>query len=297
MSEAAQQQAPHAPSIDNSLHEYGRGVAGGLIFSLPLLYTMEVWWVGFTIEPLRLLVYVLATFTLLLGYNRYAGLHVDATWLEVVIDSVEEMGIGLVISTAFLVLLGRLALDMDTQEIVGKIVMEGMTVAIGVSVGTAQLGGGGKREGEQQDDPTPRRSRDTARGLPGIHSIDQIVIGFCGAVLIGANIAPTDEILLIAVEISSWSLIGLVTVSILAGVLILFFSEFPGSRALPDEDRFIAVASRGIETYAAALVAAALLLWFFGQLDGAPFATGLSQVIVLGVATTLGASAGRLLLQ
>ncbi|MDQ3135846.1 MAG: TIGR02587 family membrane protein, partial [Acidobacteriota bacterium] len=32
--------------IKKSLQEYARGVAGGLLFSLPLLYTMEVWWMG-----------------------------------------------------------------------------------------------------------------------------------------------------------------------------------------------------------------------------------------------------------
>jgi hypothetical protein len=30
-------------STGESLREYGRGVAGGLLFSLPLLYTVEVW--------------------------------------------------------------------------------------------------------------------------------------------------------------------------------------------------------------------------------------------------------------
>ncbi|HEX4668040.1 MAG TPA: DUF2391 family protein, partial [Chthoniobacterales bacterium] len=35
------------PSIGDSLREYARGIAGGLMFSLPLLYTMEVWWTGF----------------------------------------------------------------------------------------------------------------------------------------------------------------------------------------------------------------------------------------------------------
>jgi Putative integral membrane protein (DUF2391) len=40
-------------SITKSLQEYGRGVAGGLMFSLPLLYTMEVWWAGFNTHPYR----------------------------------------------------------------------------------------------------------------------------------------------------------------------------------------------------------------------------------------------------
>ncbi|HEU4597018.1 MAG TPA: DUF2391 family protein, partial [Pyrinomonadaceae bacterium] len=81
-----------------SLMEYARGVAGGLLFSLPLLYTMEVWWAGLTSHPWRLAAYVLATFVLLLGYNYYAGLRQDSCFEEVVIDSFEEMGIGLAVA-------------------------------------------------------------------------------------------------------------------------------------------------------------------------------------------------------
>ncbi|MBA2732555.1 MAG: DUF2391 family protein, partial [Acidobacteria bacterium] len=81
--------------VAKSLQEYSRGIIGGLLFSLPLLYTMEVWWAGFSTHPLHLIFYVLATFALLLGYNFYAGLRHDANWMEVVIDSVEEMGLGL----------------------------------------------------------------------------------------------------------------------------------------------------------------------------------------------------------
>src|SRR5829696_6238853 len=127
--------------IGKSLEEYGRGIIGGLIFSLPLLYTMEVWWAGFSAHPFHLILYVVATFALLLGYNYYAGIRHDANWAEVVIDSVEEMGLGLLISASALLLLGRVSLDMTAGEIVGKVTIEAMTVAIGVSVGTAQLGG------------------------------------------------------------------------------------------------------------------------------------------------------------
>ena len=85
-------------TVAESFREYGRGVAGGLLFSLPLLYTMEVWFAGFVMPPHRQLAYVLLALVLLLGYNRYAGLHPDTTWTEVAIDSVEEMGIGLLLS-------------------------------------------------------------------------------------------------------------------------------------------------------------------------------------------------------
>ena len=108
------------------------------MFSLPLLYTMEVWWAGFNTHPYRLLAYVLTTFLLLLGYNRYAGLRRDASMTGVAIDAVEEMGIGLFLAFLVLFLFGRITSEMPINEIVGVIVLEAMTVAIGVSVGAPQ---------------------------------------------------------------------------------------------------------------------------------------------------------------
>ena len=56
----------HHRSVLQSAREYGRGVAGGLLFSLPMLYTMEVWAAGFRLSPGRILVLASATFVLLL---------------------------------------------------------------------------------------------------------------------------------------------------------------------------------------------------------------------------------------
>src|SRR5918997_3771755 len=95
-------------TVSKSLREYGRGVVGGLLFSLPLLYTMEVWWAGFILPPSRQITYVAVAFFLLLGYNRYAGLRRDASWAEVAIDSVEELGLGFIIATLMLLILGQL---------------------------------------------------------------------------------------------------------------------------------------------------------------------------------------------
>jgi len=121
-----------------------------------------VWWAGFTTHPLRLLIYVLATFTLLLGYNRYSGLRCDASPAEVAIDSVEEMGLGLLIAAFVLWLLGQITFDMTVNEILGKIIIEAMTVAIGVSIGTAQLGGKGEQEGDTGRRHAPVRLKSCA---------------------------------------------------------------------------------------------------------------------------------------
>lgn len=288
-------------TVRRSLEEYLRGIAGGLLFSLPLLYTMEVWWAGFIAHPLRLLIYVLATFTLLLGYNRYCGLRCDATPAEVAIDSVEEMGLGLLIAAVFLWLLGRITADMTLNEIVGKIIVEAMTVAIGVSVGTAQLGGG---EDEQEDDTgmesdTPQSNSNPTPFLTENDSNfgGQMTIALCGAILFAANVAPTEEIIVIATQIASGRLLGFALVSMLLGALILFYSDFSGAQRFTKERGIKTVVFGTVITYAIALVASAAILWFFGRFDGMAPIICLAETVVLGLAATLGASAGRLLLQ
>lgn len=255
-------------------------MAGGLLFSLPLLYTMEVWHAGFMIPPHRQLAYLVGTAILLLGYNRYAGLHPESSWAEVAIDSVEELGIGLVLSAALLALLGRIAPGQHPDEILGRIVVEALVIAIGVSVGTAQLGGDDDRDEWKE-----------AVGFGG-----QIMLATCGAVLFAANVAPTEEIIMLGTEVTPARLIGLATVSMLLGGLILYFSDFRGSRRHPAMSLFDAF--RGIVvTYAVALVASALILWLFGRFDGAGVSAVVGQTVALGLAGSLGASAGKLLLQ
>lgn len=281
--------------IDKSLQEYGRGIAGGLLFSLPLLFTMEVWWAGFTSHPWRLLLYVVATYILLIGYNYFGGLRHDTGWADVLIDSVEEMGLGLLISSTILLILGRVTFDMSASEFIGKIVIEAMTVAIGVSVGTAQLGGG---DGDTGTGPgSSANTRAAGATKETTHFGGQVVIAFCGAVLFAANVAPTEEIVLLATEISSWNLLGVALLSIALGALILFYSDFKGARRFAHTGGAVAVMIGTVITYSIALTSSALILWFFGRFEGMSLIVCLAQTVVLGLAATLGASAGRLLLQ
>ena len=275
------------PTAAESLREYGRGFAGGLLFSLPLLYTMEVWWASFIGGPLRLLVLLGFTFLLLLGYNRYAGLRHDASWIEVAIDSVEELGLGIVTSAAVLFLIGQIGPSISQREVLGKIVVEAAVVAIGFSVGSAQLGSGGDDLGKGADD-----GAGDSPGLP-----HQLVIALCGGVLFAANVAPTEEIVMIAAESGMWRLLGLAILSILLVGGILHWVDFKGADRYARAESTLDVVTGTAITYAVALTASAMLLWFFGRFDQTGVAICASQVVVLAFPTALGAAAGRLLLQ
>jgi putative integral membrane protein (TIGR02587 family) len=269
--------------ISVSIQEYARGAAGGLLFSLPLLYTMEMWEVSAMATSFRLLAGLAGTFVLLLGYNRYAGIRHDASFAEIAIDSIEELGLGLAGAAAILWVLGRITFDMDAWEIVSRIVVQGLVGAIGVSIGTAQLGGGSP----QEQGAGSRRERE-----PWSH----LVLAACGAVLLAANVAPTEEIQVLGHQLAFWRLLTIAILSFGIGGVVLHYSQFTGSRSASEAGTAEAIRN-AVVTYAVALVASAVLLWFFGRFNGVPGGIIASQTVVLGFAGALGASAGRLLLQ
>jgi putative integral membrane protein (TIGR02587 family) len=279
--------------MSQSLKEYARGIAGGLLFSFPLLYTMEVWWAGFIAAPRDLVVLMMVTYLLLLGYNRYAGMRADASWRSVFVDSVEEMGIGIVVSFGVLLMLNRITLyDMSIEEIMGKVIIEAMAVSIGVSVGTAQLGVEKDQEDQQQDAGQAKqpKSRHTSK-------MATAVLAFCGAILVGGNVAPTEEILMIAVEAEPVHVLFMAIVSLLLSVIVVYFSDFKGSRVRLNGGFAYRVAFDTCLSYIVALAASVFALWFFGRFDNMSLWNIVAQCITLGVIATLGASAGRLLIK
>jgi putative integral membrane protein (TIGR02587 family) len=277
---AAQQQRPYG----ESLREYGRGIGGGLIFSLPLFLTEEVWNTALRISPERLLLGVCGAFLLLLGYNRYAGLRPDHSVLELLIDSVEELGLGLLLGALLMVLLGRITPDMPADLVLRMIVLTGLLAAIGVSVGTAQLGN--SDEGEEADDEQQRN------GL-----LSNMALGACGAVLIGGNVAPTKEVELLAATISPLQSLGMVAFSLIISAIIGYYSDFTGTAPVHERPSFPRIAAEVSLTYATTLVVAGALLWFFGRFDGAALSQIVREIVVLSVVGSLGASAGKLLLK
>jgi putative integral membrane protein (TIGR02587 family) len=243
---------------------------------------MEVWDAGVFIPPHRQLAYLIGTFVLLLGYNRFSGLHPESSWLEVGIDSVEELGIGLILSVAILLALGRIGPGLDLDEVMGRVVVEAFTIAIGVSVGTAQLGG----------DPSLRGRDKRQVGYGG-----QLTLAGCGAVLFAANVAPTEEIVVLGLELPPLQLAGLALLSLLIGGLVLFASDFLGAKQWVGSADAAGMARGTVVTYAVALVSSAMILWLFGRFDHVAGGAVVGQTVALAVAATLGASAGRLLLQ
>ena len=278
--------------IQESLKEYGRGLTGGLLFSLPMLYTMELWWAGFIANTMQLVIYFMVGISLLLLYNRYVGIRNDSSIIECLLESFEEMGLAILLTLFILWITGRISEVMSLSEISGKVVVEAVTVAIGVSVGKSQLGSDKKdnEEAQEKDDDTEALER------PDL--IRAISIALCGAILIASNVAPTEEVVVIAMESEVYKIFIIAMLSIGIGGAVLYYINFTGTEQMAVASGQHRKALAGtIIMYAIALSSSAFMLWFFGRFAGLELGGIIAQTIVLGFPATLGASAGRLLIQ
>ena len=281
--------SPSVKPLNKSLKEYGRGITGGLLFSLPMLYTMELWWAGFIANSLQLIIYFIVGMFLLMVYNHYVGIRREHSLLEGLEESIEEMGMALILTVFILWITGRLAPNMSLNEISGKIIVEAVTVAIGISVGKSQLGSDGDEKKDNYSEN--KRSKN-----PNI--LRSVNIALCGAILIASNVAPTDEVMVIALEAQTFKLLIIALLSIGIGGSVLYYINFTGAKEAVLQPKNFGEAFIGtVIMYAVALASSAFMLWFFGRFDGISLYGMVAQTVVLGFPAALGASAGRLLIQ
>lgn len=285
-----------------TLKEYGRGVVGGLIFSLPLIYTMEMWWTGFIAQPHTLVICILITFLLLLGYNKYSGTRKGGTFKELCHESIEEVGLAFLTSFIFLLLISQINFGMSLMEILGKVVVESMVVAIGISVGTAELGQGNEEDQEAEHQKKNENSSNSVTNDDKNENeakdgdlVSLLVLSICGAVLFASSVAPTEEILKIAATSTPVHLIFMLVAALLLSVVITYFSDFTGSRK--EEIGFYEMILHTLIGFLAAIVSSFFLLWFFGRIEGNGHEIIIAQVIILAIPAIIGASAGRLIIK
>ncbi len=278
--------------IRESLKEYGRGITGGLLFSLPMLYTMELWWAGFIANTMQLVIYFIVGIGLLMLYNRYVGIRRDNAFVECLLESFEEMGLAIILTIFILWITGRISNVMSLSEISGKVIVEAVTVAIGISVGKSQLGSDKKEEEEEKEETND--TEDSKR--PDL--IRAISIALCGTILIASNVAPTEEVIVIAMESEVYKIFIIALLSIGIGGTVLYYINFTGTEQMavkPGQNRKALAGT--VIMYAIALSSSAFMLWFFGRFEGLELGGILAQTVVLGFPAALGASAGRLLIQ
>src|SRR5688572_21097995 len=162
-----------------SRHSFGidlaHDLAGAILFSFPLLMTMEMWWLGFYMDRLRLALFLAITFVLVLGISYFEG--GAETFKIEVLDALAACAAGYAVATAMLLLFGILKPGMSADEIIGKISLHAIPSSIGAILARRQLG--------VEESGKERRRREW-------HGA-KIFFMAVGAVFLAFQLAPTEE--------------------------------------------------------------------------------------------------------
>jgi len=257
----------------------GRAFGGALIFSLPVLMTMEMWDLGFAMERWRLVSLLLASLPLLMFLSHYSGFESTWGWKEDARDVAIACGIGLIVAGLVLALFAVVDLDTGPSDLAGKIAIQMIPAALGALLGRSQFG----KEGKESD------KDETLVGELGIMAV--------GALFLCLNVAPTEEMVLIAYMMSPWHSLALVPVTLLVMHGFVYATEFTDDGGLPRGTPWWSAFIRySVTGYVVSLLVAAFLLWTFGQFDGMDWVQALRISVVLGMPAAIGAAAARLIL-
>ena len=258
-----------------------RAAGGAVIFGLPLLMTMEMWSLGFTMDRARLLLLVLLLLPALVALSHHAGFEPTFEWREDLIDALIAYGVGFAASCAVLVLLGVLTTATAFDDALGKITVQSIPASVGAMLGRTLLGGA------HADEDGARHA--TYGG--------DLFIMATGALFLSFSIAPTEEVLQLAVGLSAVRALVIMIVSLVLMHAFVYAVEFHGQVARREHaspaGEFIRLTVVG---YAVALAVSAYVLWTFGRTDGLHSLVILRSTIVLGFPAAIGAAAARLIL-
>ncbi len=266
-----------------SRHSFGidlaHDLAGAILFSFPLLMTMEMWWLGFYMDRLRLALFLAITFVLVLGISYFEG--GAETFKIEVLDALAACAAGYAVATAMLLLFGILKPGMSADEIIGKISLHAIPSSIGAILARRQLG--------VEESGKERRRREW-------HGA-KIFFMAVGAVFLAFQLAPTEEMVLIGHKMTGWHAAALAVVSLCVMQAFLCSVERGNRATIFRSDLFWGVFLRfTIVGYALALLISLYILWTFGRLDGAGMTEIVMSMIVLAFPASLGAAAARLIL-
>ena len=286
MSETSAKDASNQNTGRHFFVHLARAFGGAILFSFPLLMTMEMWFLGFYMNGLRLALFTLLTVPLLIGLSYYDGFEATSDLLDDTVDTFVAYAVGFTASIVMLFLFDVVNLEMSADEIIGKISLQAIIGSFGAMFAQSLLSGD-----EQENEESEERQR-------GASYFGELFLMAVGAVFLSMSVAPTEEMRLISYRMSDWQTIALAVVTLLMMHAFVYAVEFRGhEKAISPATSFLSVFLRfTVVGYAIALLISFYILWTFGSIDDMGLAEKLKAVIVLGFPAAIGASASRLIL-
>ena len=271
---------PTTAAVTNRDYALGlaRAFGGALLFAFPLLMTMEMWQFGFAMHPGRLALFLVLGLPVLFGLSWFAGFRDTSDWRDDALDALAAYGVGFAASALLLAVFGVIGPGMGVSEVVGKVAVQALPAAIGALLARKQLG-------------RPPEGLERRKGYAS-----ELFLMAVGAVFVAFNVAPTEEMVLIAYQTTPWHSLALMGLSLVVLHAMVFTVGFGGQEeGHGSGSRLRTFLHFTVAGYAIALLVSLYILWTFSRTDSGPTAELVQTVLVLGFPASIGAAAARLL--
>lgn len=258
----------------------GRAIGGAIIFSLPIMMTMEMWWIGFYIDPLRLILLILLSLPLFYGISTVVGFRDSKTFLDNLIDVLVAYAVTFITTAVVLLIFGVIDGDIHPQNILCMLLLQAVPGSLGALLARNVVG-----QSSLQDEEDERSYK------------DELTILAAGALFLALNIAPTEEVALISYRMTSWHSLALVVFTLFVmhafAVASFDFSDTDLSQWSIHRYIFVRITTIG---YMVALFISVLMLWIFESADTQVLHNLIKTAVVLGFPAGVGAAAARLII-
>ena len=258
--------------------ELGRAFGGAVVFSMPMLMTMEMWFFGFYLDRVRVALFTLLAFALLVGLTRTVGFKSGShrPWREGIVDAGVAYLVGFLTAAGFLWVMSIIGDGRGWSIGLNIVILQAVPAAVGAAFARGALGG-------QQPDKSKERYA------------EEMFLVVAGSVTFAFNVAPTEEMILIGYRMSALHSAILVIGSAALMHALVYTIELPGTTTAA-RGPLHALAVYTLPGYAAVLLVSAYLLWTFGRLEGLSAAAVIGPPVVLALPGAVGAGAARLIL-
>ncbi len=258
----------------------GRAVGGAIIFSLPMMLTMEMWWIGFYIEPLRLMALILVSLPLFVGISSMIGFRENKSLWDNVIDVLVAYAVAFATTALVLITIRVVNFDTSLEENFSMVLLQTVPATLGALLARSLV-----KSDEEFDCNDAQNYR------------DELVILLTGALFLAFNVAPTEEMVAISYAMTSGHVLALMLLTVLIMHMFTVASEHLDVARFRQWSvhRVLFVRFTGIG-YVLSFAVSLFMLWVFGRADNVSMQHLINTAVVLSFPAGVGASASRLII-
>lgn len=274
-------------SLGTVLRDQIRGVTGALlVLGLTFHYTMETWWLAWTLPMTYLFSVATLGLSLVVVVTRFSGFRPEAEtdqgWTDVgwamVVDFAEILLQSFVASYAILLFLGIIDIDTPLNIVVRLGLLEVVPLGFGAALANKVFAGESQKDQEKE------------MVFP-----ENIGIFAIGSLFVAGGIAPTQELELLTVHMSWNRYVALIALTLVLVYLILYELDFKDQEGCATDSVPLQIGTACLVVTVGALLSFFLLLGF-GHFIGVPLAVIYQETVTLAFPASLGGAAAEVVI-